>query len=1049
MRDLDETNDGSDTERHPLEVLADEFAVALRAGANPSIEEYADRIPAMRDQAVVLLQSIVMFEQVSQQESSNRPNNKKTQGFVPPILTTLGDFKIIREIGRGGMGIIYEAEQLSLKRMVALKVLGRGIADSQKQLERFRRESEAIARLHHTNIVPVFGVGTEEGVHYFAMQLILGQPLSKPPELNFQEIARIGMQAADALAYAHEHGVLHRDIKPSNLLLDSKGELWVTDFGLAKLSDSGELTQDGDIMGTLKYMAPEQLDGRSDARSDIYGLGLTLYELATRQPAFDASKSLAERIRQHEIPAPRKINPAIPRNLETIILKATARDAKSRYATAAAMGEDLRRFIEDRPIAARRESIPERLGRWMRRNPAVAGSLAITIFVLAATSIVLGLGYWTTQNALRDAELAGKAAVRARDEAKQSQAQAEANLSIATAAFDTIFDIVSNRGVPQAMSLNVEQIAGTNEEEPNSEAAANEAAPIELPQVQSVLTSADVELLTSLLSFYREFAKQNSDDASLQSRIARAYQRSGQIQLRLGRSQEAIASYDEALKILTEQRAKQPVEPFGSLAIAQILNDRGLAILIETEFVPEAVEHHHSARSLLMSLPESVSKTPAIRFELARSFDLAGSVLARRGVTNVDMNVNESIARPPNRRGGPRNFAGGPDFGPDFGPGLSPGGSPMTGSRRPRSFNEGPNRQHGSRQGSERPEGPPPSPMPSEHPLPDSLLELLASLQTPMNDPRGLGFQFDRHRFGDSRINKPDQNASSNDLSRSDSNDLDLDKDHELRPRPPQLESNFAHGPGGPASFADIAAIVETEMNTAAKLLSELCSEHPENEEYQLASAQVNRHRMQLYLFVQRAADGEQAFEAARSSLSLLVERHPQNPQYLLELADTLSYASTKMKSISAETEERFLNQAITIGEQLCEAFPTVAEYSALLAATRDKFGSFARHQQRWQEAEKSFSFAAEGMESLRNRFPENRFYQLSAVLAMSNLAKLYLDKAHSLTTPDKLLACRDRLDQSIKSLTSNDKFRDPMAERFLASSRATLAQLNQQLDSK
>ncbi len=282
--------------------------------------------------------------------------------------------------------------------------------------------------------------------------------------------------------------MLHRDIKPSNLLLDSGGELWVTDFGLAKLTDSSELTQDGDIMGTLRYMAPEQLNGRSDARSDIYALGLTLFELATRQPAFDQSKSLADRIRNHDIPKPRSIDPSIPRDLETIILKATARDASARYATAADLGDDLTRFIEDRPIAARRERPSERLLRWMRRNPAIAGSLAVTMLMLAATSVVLGFGYWTTQRALEEAKKAGEAALAARDEANKSRVKAENNLTVAITAFDTIFDNVAKRGVPQTIALSVAALAN------ESLGEASEVASLPTEQISSTLTTADVEL---------------------------------------------------------------------------------------------------------------------------------------------------------------------------------------------------------------------------------------------------------------------------------------------------------------------------------------------------------------------------------------------------------------------------------------------------------------------------------------------------------------------------------------------------------------------------
>lgn len=1014
MRDLDETIDGfGSSDRHPLEVLADEFSNALREGTNPSVTEFADRVPELRDQAVALLQSIVMFEQVSQQEDSRHRIDRTSTRFRSRNLEVLGDFKIIREIGRGGMGIIYEAEQLSLKRRVALKVLGPGIADSKKQLDRFRRESEAIARLHHTNIVPVFGVGTEEGVHYFAMQLIDGKPLSTPPELNFQEIARIGMQAASALAYAHEHGVLHRDIKPSNLLLDSNGELWVTDFGLAKLTDSSELTQDGDIMGTLKYMAPEQLDGRSDARTDVYSLGLTLYELATHQPAFDTSKSLAERIRNYDIVKPRTINPSIPRNLETIILKATARDAHARYQSAVELGEDLRCFIDDRPIAARRESAPERLGRWMRRNPAVAGSLALTLLVLVATSVVSGLGYWTTQQALDKAEQSSKAAGLALAAAEKSRTQAEANLNVATTAFDAIFDNVAKRGVPQALALNMNQLAGEGDESASH-------VPLDATHFESRLTTADAELLTSLLSFYREFAKQNTNDSKLQSRIARAYRRSGQIQQRLGEIDDAIASYDVALTILAEQVQNNPQQKVTLLAIAQILNDRGVALFTNTEFFPAVVEHHQFAAGILKSQPELVATNPDFRFEIARSLDLAGSLLARRGVTNADVSLTDA-ARPLEDR------------------------DPRGGRGRPRGF--GPPMLEDSPQQNEF--------RAREPKLPQAIEKLFANVETPMRRNPGGDLAFrpglppPDHPRDDLGLDRrsPDRGPDHRNLDRGPDGGPDRRGPGRDGPGGPGGGGPGGGGPGGPGrggpNLLDIARIVESELNEASQLLVGLCNEFPENEEYQLASAQVNRHRMQLFLFIGRSADSQAAFALARASMLKLAELHPQNPQYRFELADTLSYASSRMQSISTTEEENFLQQAIDIGKQLCEAFPTVPEYQTLLASSRDKFGVFARQHERWQEAESNFLSASDGMAGLQKQFPDNGYYQLSAVLTLNNLAMLYLDEKAGRASREKLLACRDRLKAAIDVLSKGEQSRDPFSDRVTAKSYATLKQLD------
>ena len=205
------------------------------------------------------------------------------------LAETWGEFRIVREIGRGGMGVVYEAYQESLNRHVALKLL-REPAD----LARFRREARAAGRLHHTNIVPVHGVGEHAGRHYYVMQYIVGQGLDRAlrepraadevgagPAVDYREVARIALQAAEAIAYAHDQGIVHRDIKPSNILLDERGTVWITDFGLAfDSADTQTLTQTGDLLGTLRYMSPERFAGHGDARADVYGLGATLYELA-------------------------------------------------------------------------------------------------------------------------------------------------------------------------------------------------------------------------------------------------------------------------------------------------------------------------------------------------------------------------------------------------------------------------------------------------------------------------------------------------------------------------------------------------------------------------------------------------------------------------------------------------------------------------------------------------------------------------------------------------------------------------------------------------
>lgn len=465
------------TERDAVERLADAFMASYRAGAQPNLEEFAQRYPELGDQLRDLLAALMLLEQHAPHRAEF-DDAVQERSCGPSAPREIGDFLIVREIGRGGMGVVYEAIQQSLGRHVALKVLSLPGFLNPSHLERFRLEARAAARLHHTHIVPVFGVGEHHGLHYYAMQFIQGQSLdqvilalrqirrtkwgettvdaepnamshsaahglltgqfsadiaavpSSPPEEQpvpkaslkppgkFAEpvvmdpmpdvpanraeftsscsgrefhrgVARVGLQVAEALAYAHGEGILHRDIKPSNLLIDAKGSVWITDFGLAKSDESDGLTQTGDFVGTLRYMPPERFDGWSDRRGDVYSLGATLYELLTLRPFMTASRRgpLVEKILHEEPQSLSSIDRSIPHDLETIVLKALAKEPAARYLTAEAMAEDLRRFLADRSILARRSTPVEQLIRWCRRNPRFAALLAIVAGLLVLIAV--------------------------------------------------------------------------------------------------------------------------------------------------------------------------------------------------------------------------------------------------------------------------------------------------------------------------------------------------------------------------------------------------------------------------------------------------------------------------------------------------------------------------------------------------------------------------------------------------------------------------------------------------------------------------------------
>jgi serine/threonine protein kinase len=353
------------------------------------------------------------------------PTTAESVGIPFPMCGQLGDFRLLREVGRGGMGIVYEALQISLGRRVAVKVLPFASALDPRQLQRFKNEASAAAHLRHENIVAVHAVGTERGVHFFAMQFIEGQSLAaliselrqpsdslsnrstvanaklktavpsrSDSELDW--IAKLGRQAALALEHAHQTGVIHRDIKPGNLLLDTQGQLWITDFGLAQMANDGGLTVTGELLGTLRYSSPEQTLGRRgsvDFRSDIYSLGATLYELLTLRPPFDGSDrhELLRQITHDDPPTPRSIDNTISASLEMIVLKALRKEPSERYSAAQEMADDLQRYLERKPIHARAPSIPERFWGWTRRNPQALLICTISLLVLTVASVAVAV----------------------------------------------------------------------------------------------------------------------------------------------------------------------------------------------------------------------------------------------------------------------------------------------------------------------------------------------------------------------------------------------------------------------------------------------------------------------------------------------------------------------------------------------------------------------------------------------------------------------------------------------------------------------------------
>lgn len=559
--------DLADSDQQELLAVLDDFVDRLHRGESVDVADILRSHPESADQLRGYLDSLQFLQRA-----------------VPPlgVLNTdllaasreeacrLGEFEIIRELGRGGMGIVYEAMQVTLGRRVALKVLPFAAVLNQEQLARFTIEAQAAARLHHPHIVPVYSEGCERGVHYYSMQFVDGQSLevaieelrrtqrgegiAESPTASgdtakcfstahsvsnrefFLSVAKLGAQVADALQHAHDGGIVHRDIKPSNILIDRAGTPWVTDFGLARCRGDASLTSTGAVIGSVRYMSPEQALGRTnrvDQRTDVYSLGITLYELLTLRKAFDAEdqQQFLRQIEHDEPAPPRRINPAVPADLETIILKAISKQRSDRYRTARELADDLRRFAEGQPIRARRPSWSDLASKWAGRHRSlVAASFLFLIAALAGTATAALL------------------IVRQQAETRRALLLAEQNLKQAEENLRQAGSVVDHFGLFAAQRLG------------------------EIPGTESLRR----ELLGDTLRYYRQFIQRAGRDARLQTGLAVVYFKSAELLERLGEPSEALQSYEQAATVFHELSRDSAATSDTRTKLAMCYNNIGL-----------------------------------------------------------------------------------------------------------------------------------------------------------------------------------------------------------------------------------------------------------------------------------------------------------------------------------------------------------------------------------------------------------------------------------------------------------------------------------------
>jgi serine/threonine protein kinase len=486
-------------------------------------------------------------------------------------------YELLGTLGRGGMAVVYKARQRSLNRLVALKMIPAGARAGPDELARFRTEAEAVAGLQHPNIVQIYEVGEHGGCPYFSLEFVDGGSLDaklagapQPPPAA----ARLAETVARAVHYAHGKGVVHRDLKPANVLLTADGVPKVTDFGLAKRlagpgpGPDGERTQTGVILGTPSYMAPEQAEGRPGdvgAPADVYALGALLYELLTGRPPFRGPSPLEtlRQVRFEEPVAPGRLQPGVPRDLETICLKCLRKEPEKRYPDAEALAEDLRRFLAREPIRARPTPRWERALKWARRRPAAAALVLVS--GLAVLTLAAGLSWHLSR-------------------LRSERDYAERNFRRARRAVDEMLTEVAQ-----------EHLAA----EPRAEGKRR-------------------VLLEKALGFYQEFLREKRDDPAVRKETALAARRVGDIQRLLGRFDPALDAYHRAADLLGPLAADFPGEPVYAEALADCHNFRGEA-LRQTGRPREAADAYQEALRLQDALVARFPAEPDYRMERART----------------------------------------------------------------------------------------------------------------------------------------------------------------------------------------------------------------------------------------------------------------------------------------------------------------------------------------------------------------------------------------------------------------------------------------------
>lgn len=905
------------------DLVFQEYLVRERLGETATVEELTSRFPEL---ATIIRDQIGLHEALA--TLGNHPNNSSSRtdpglpqvaGEPAAIGESIGDFEVLEELARGGMGIVYRARQKSLNRIVALKMILAGRYAASDQVRRFHFEAEAVARLDHPNILPIYEVNHQCGRHYFAMKYVEGGNLSSAVRrLLDQPKVAVGIlvKVCRAVHFAHQRGILHRDLKPVNVLLDQDDRPYISDFGLAKWADRADGdTASGSVIGTPAYMAPEQAFAKSQltTAADTYSLGAILYELLTGRPPFRSENVLATlRLVQDVDPiAPHQIRPTVDRDLETIALKCLEKDPSKRYGSAEALADDLDRWLRDEPITARPVTTWEQVLKWVRRRPAVAGLAAALLFVVVSSIVSLAVLYAKAEDRRRDAESAQASAELERDHVREQRRRTRRALDDMLSEeglnwLTTQPDLSSQQRAFLGRALKYyEEFAAGEAANPEARADLGEAkfriayingALGRLPQAETALRQS--------LDILEELGQAPSSSAERRDHLASGYTNLSNLLVQTGRLPDAAIAAQRAISIRKHLILEQPTVVEYARSLASVQSNLGV-IYARLSRWNEAESAFRSAISAQEQLAANHPQVPKYQAEAAGSHHNLARLLAKIGrASEAEAEARRSLEVF-------RKLADAHSEDPTYAADLA------------RSYiNLG---QLFSEQG--------------------RLTESEAEYR------EGVEIQ---EKLAKKYAAVPDRRA---DLATS---------RHELALLLYKLER-----------FAD----AEREYRKELALRERLVTDAPTDADASLYLSQSHNALGVLYATMGRNSDAESAYRAAIAIQEKLAAEHGDAPELRQQLAvarSNLGYVLSGMKRLS-EAESLF-RESIKGNAALVSEFPEVDSYSRDLANTQNNLGLLLATMGQWKESESQYRSAiASRQKRLRGEASDSEYWHEQA----------------------------------------------------------------------